>query len=333
MGEGPPAAEPLGWGILGAARIAGKILPALRASGARVEAVAARDRARAEQLAAAHGIRRTWGRYEEVLADPAVDAVYLPLVNHLHHEWLVAIADAGKHCLCEKPLALSAAEATHVTGRFRDAGLCLQEAFMWRHHPQVRWLDRELEPGKLGSPRRIHASFSFPLDRPHDYRWRRSLGGGVLWDIGCYGVNAARYFFRSEPIAASFRGIWGDGEDAADETVAGWLDFGEGRLATISCSFRSAFDQGLVIAGTEGTARVERPWLAVDQAAAVRTQRGYEMDVHEFEPVNAYRAMIEHFTRAVRGAEPWPGEDGGAQAHAMGAAFGSVVRQGEPSSL
>jgi predicted dehydrogenase len=315
---------------MGAARITRKLIPALQATGAQVLAIAASRREKAEQVANTHGIPRAYGGYEHLLADPEVEAVYLPLANSLHREWLIATVAAGRACLCEKPLVLSARDARDLRERFARAGCRLQEAFMWRHHPQVVWLEKQLVPGKLGEVRRLHATFSFTLDRPADYRWSAAMGGGALWDIGCYGVNAARFFFRAEPEAASFRASFSSQPDGVDESVAGWLDFGGGRFATISCSFTSAFSQRIELVGSEGQAWLERPWLTVDVPARVLIERANQPVVREFGPTNSYRAMIEHFTKAVRdpSADLWPAEDGCAQAVVMEGVVESARRGG-----
>jgi predicted dehydrogenase len=223
--------------------------------------------------------------------------------------WLLPTAEAAKACLCDKPVALTAAEAREVAGRFAAAGRPLVEAFMWRHHPQAAWLKEQLVPGRLGEPRRIHATFSFMLDRPDDYRFSAAMGGGAIADIGCYGVNAARFFFGVEPAAVSFRGSFTPGDDSVDHTAAGWLDFGDGRLATVSCSITNAFAQGLEVVGTEGRAWMERPWLSVDTPTRVTVERGYEQETKEFPPVNAYRLLVEHFERVVRKTSARPGSD------------------------
>jgi len=318
--------DPLRWGVLGAARIAGKVVPAIRAAGGEVVALAASRRERAEQAGRGLGIARTYEGYARLLEDEEVEAVYLPLANGLHHEWLLATADAGKACLCEKPLVLSAAEAVEVRDRFRRAGRRLQEAFMWRHHPQADWLAEQLVPGRLGEPLRFHATFSFRLDRPHDYRWSRAMGGGAIADIGCYGINAARRFFAREPLAVSFRARFGTGDDGVDESAAGWLDFGDGRLATVSCSFRSAFAQGIEVVGDEGRARVDRPWLSVGTPTEIVTERANQPETRRFEAVNAFEAMVCHFTRTVRdpALARQPAEDGVAQAAVLEAALASA---------
>jgi predicted dehydrogenase len=264
--------------------------------------------------------------YAAVVGDPDVDAVYLPLANSLHHRWLLAAAAAGKHCLCEKPLTVTAAEAREAREAFARAGRRLMEAFMWCHHPQAARVAEMLVPGQLGAARRFHATFSFPLDRPDDYRWRRAMGGGALLDIGCYGVSAARRFFRGEPRAVSARAVLRPGADGVDESAAAWLDFGDGRLATLSCSFASAFSQGLEVTGTEGRARLDRPWLSAAEPARIDVERGFDRRTEEIAPADAYRLMAEHFGRIA--ADPAlpaaPGEDGVAQAIVLDALLASA---------
>lgn len=316
MSEPPSHASPLRWGVLGAARILRKVVPALRAAGGDVVVIGASRLDRAREAATAWGIPRAVEGYAAVVADESLDAIYVPLANALHHEWLLAIAAAGKHCLCEKPLTVTAAEAREARDAFARAGRRVMEAFMWRHHPQAPRVRELLAPERLGEPRRLHATFSFPLDRPHDYRWKRAMGGGALLDIGCYGVSAARYFLGSEPVAVSARARFGSGDDGVDESAAAWLDFGDGRLATVTCSFTSAFVQAVEVVGSAGTVRLDRPWLSVDTPARIEWQRGDEREVEEIGPVDAYRRMVEHF-RGLVGDSRRPGapaEDGVAQA-------------------
>jgi predicted dehydrogenase len=287
------------------------------------------------EAAEAWGIGRAAGSYAAVVEDAEVDAVYLPLANSLHHEWLLAAAAAGKHCLCEKPMTVTAAQAREAGEAFARADRRLMEAFMWCHHPQAARLRQLLAPGELGPPRRFHATFSFPLDRPDDYRWKRAMGGGALLDIGCYGVSAARHFFRGEPEAVSVRAAFRAGSDGVDESAAAWLDFGEGRLATVSCSFASAFSQGLEVTGTEGRARLDRPWLSGDTPVHIDIERGFERRTEEIAPADAYRLMAEHFGRLV--ADPAlpmrPAEDGAAQATVLEAMLESARAAGAVIAL
>lgn len=307
-----PSAAPLRWGVLGAARILRRLVPAIRATGGDVAVVGASRLERAREAAATWGIGRAVEGYAAVVADESLQAIYLPLANALHHEWLLAVAAAGKHCLCEKPLTVTADQAREAGTAFARAGCRLMEAFMWRHHPQVERVRDLLRPGSLGEPRRFHATFSFPLDRPGDYRWKRAMGGGTLLDIGSYGVNAARLFFRREPVAVSARARFGPGSDGVDESAAGWLDFGDGRLATVSCSFTSAFGQVVDVVGTEGRVRLDQPWLAVDRPARIEWERGHDHGAEEIGPVDAYRRMVRHFVELVEdAARPLdPAEDG-----------------------
>jgi predicted dehydrogenase len=306
---------------MGAARIARRrIVPALRETGARIVAVASKNKERAEEFAGTNGIERSYEGYDRLLDDPEIDAIYLPLENVYHHEWAMKTAQARKACLCEKPLVLTAADAKSLQDAFAGTGCPMQEAFMWRHHDQIKWVSDQIAKGRIGEIRRVNAIFSLTLERPADnYRWRRDQGGGALWDTGCYCVNASRFFFGGEPRSASFRANFLPGENGIDESGAGWLDFGEGRFATFSISFRTAFAQGIELLGTEGRVWVEAPWLQVGQGTRVSVERDQKVTIQHFDPMNAYVAMIQHFTRTIRNpdAAPQPAEDGCLQAIAM----------------
>lgn len=331
MGSGGEGVRPLKWGILGAARIASKsLLPAMRAAGAEIVAVGASTGARAEAFARAEGIPRAYAGYDAVLDDPEIDAVYLPLANGLHFEWAVKTARAGKSCLCEKPLVLQGRDARELHDIFNENHCRLQEAFMWRHHAQIAWMTEQIAGGAIGSLRRVHAMFSFTLDRPGDYRWKAGQGGGALWDIGCYCVNSARHFFGAEPVAASVRAQFRPQPDDVDESAAGWLDFGGGRMATLSCSFAAGFSQGIELLGTDGRAWIGQPWLQVNRETRIMIERNNERTIKDFPAMNAYVAMIEHFTRAVRDPSFGlrPAEDGLMQAAAMEGVLASARNGG-----
>ncbi|MBI3736647.1 Gfo/Idh/MocA family oxidoreductase [Candidatus Sumerlaeota bacterium] len=328
--------KPLRWGILGAARIAGKsLIPAMRASGAEAAAVAASNYARAEEFARAWEIPRVCEGYQQLLENPDVDAVYLPLANGLHKEWAIKSAQAGKPCLCEKPMALTAAGALEIREAFAKAGRLIEEAFMWRHYAQIKWAAERVAAGEIGELRCVNAHFSFTLDRPNDYRWKAAQGGGAFWDIGCYCVNSARRFFECEPAAGSARAQFrqGHGEPAdslVDESTVGWLDFGNNRFSTFSCSFNSAFSQGIELVGTTARMWIGRPWLQVAQPGRVMIEKDDQKRIQEFEPMNAYVGMIENFTLAVREGRPpiFPAEDGVHQARVMEGLLKSAVEGG-----
>ena len=200
---------PLRWGILGTARINRMLIPPLKASpDNRLVAVASRELARGEEYAREWGIGRVHGSYEALLADPEIDAVYIPLPNHLHAEWTIKAARAGKHVLCEKPLALTVADVDAMVSACREAGVVLAEAFMYRHHPQTLKVKQLLDEGAIGTLRYLRGAFTFELSRPNDVRLRPEWGGGCLWDVGCYPVSFARHLVGQEPLEVYGSRCW-----------------------------------------------------------------------------------------------------------------------------
>ena len=192
------------WGLLSTANINRKLLEGVRGTDeATVVAVASRDRSRAEAFAREHGIERALGSYEELLADPEVEAIYIPLPNSLHVPWSVRALEAGKHVLCEKPLTRRPAEAEEAFAVAERSGRLLAEGFMWRHHPQTRRLRELLDQGVIGRLRLVRASFSFPLGDPEDIRLNAELDGGGLMDVGCYCVSGVRFVAGAEPERVS----------------------------------------------------------------------------------------------------------------------------------
>lgn len=199
------ADRPMRWGILGCARISRRgLIPGIAASRTGVvHGLASRDPATASAWAGEFGIPRSYGGYEPLLADAEIDAVYIPLPNELHRPWVLAAADAGKHVLSEKPLALDAAEARAMASHCRERGVLLMEAFMWRHQPRSLDLRARVAAGEIGELRLVRSSFSFPIEAG-DWRLDPARGGGALWDVGCYGVSTAR-FFAGGPLPGPLR--------------------------------------------------------------------------------------------------------------------------------
>jgi predicted dehydrogenase len=238
------------------------VIPPLRASaGNRLVAVASRDVATADAYAKEWGIGRAHGSYEALLADPEVDAVYIPLPNHLHAEWTIRAARAGKHVLCEKPLALSVADVDAMEAAAREGGVTLAEAFMYRHHPQTLKVKELVDGGAIGALRFVRGTFSFPLDRPDDVRLRPEWGGGCLWDVGCYPLSFARFVLGGEA-----REVFGSqvlGPTGIDETFAGQLAFPGGVLVQIDAGFRAPLRTEMELTGTEGRILVRHPWRPV----------------------------------------------------------------------
>jgi len=287
----------LRWGLLGTARINRALIPPLRASaGNRLLAVASRDPATAGAYAAEWGIGRAHGSYEALLADPEIDAVYVPLPNHLHAEWTIRAARAGKHVLCEKPLALSPAEVDAMEVAAREAGVVVAEAFMYRHHPQTLKVKALVDDGAIGVPRFLRGTFSFTLDRPDDVRLRPEWGGGCLWDVGCYPLSFARFVLGAEPVEVTGSQVLGP--TGIDETFAAQIVFPGGVLAQIDAGFRSAFRTQVEIAGTRGTILVPQPWRPEGQP--IRLVRGDQAEDVAVGGPDRYLLEIEDLAECAR---------------------------------
>jgi len=234
------APTPLRIGILGAARIAPMALirPARWVPEVEVAAVAARDSARARGFAEKHGIPRVCPSYQALVEDPALDAIYNPLPNSLHCEWTLRALRAGKHVLCEKPIASNAAEAERMAGTAEETGRELVEAFHWRYHPLAARMREVVRSGVLGEVRRVEATLCIPLLLPGDIRYRFDLGGGATMDTGCYTINLVRFLAEAEPnvVAAEVRRSSRD----VDRWMRAELSFADGRSGRVECSLFSA---------------------------------------------------------------------------------------------
>ena len=294
----------LHWGLLGTARINRAVIPAIRqATRSVLDAVASRDQARADAYAHEWQIPRAVGSYKALLADPSVNAIYVPLPNHLHVEWAIAAARAGKHVLCEKPIALVAADVDRLQQAASDAGVVIAEAFMYRHHAQTRRVQALVDEGTLGEIRLIRGSFSFPLTRDSDVRLQPAWGGGSLWDVGCYPVSYARLLMRSEP--ESVVGFAEAGPTGVDLTFAGMLKFAGGRLATFDCGFQSAFRASMEVVGSHAALEIPSPFKpgAREQLRLVREGVTTTIDV-AVEGDALYLGEIEDMERAAIDGAP-----------------------------
>ena len=292
------------WGVLGAAKIAVvKVIPAMRrGEWSAVAAIASRDLARARRAADALGIARAYGSYEELLADPDVEAIYNPLPNHLHVPWSVAAAEAGKHVLCEKPVGLDANEARKLLEARDRTGMKIQEAFMVRTHPQ--WLGTldVIGSGRIGELRSITCFFSYFNRDPDNIRNRRDSGGGALMDIGCYPINLSRLIFGAEP-----RRVLGhverDPDWGIDRLTSAVLDFEAGH-STFTCSTQLAAYQRMQFIGTGGRVEVEVPFNAPnDRPTRIFIDddpKGGRVETREFPACDQYTIQGDLFSRAVR---------------------------------
>ena len=289
---------PFRWGLLSTARINRAVIPPLRESPRHeLRAVASRDRARGEAYAREWGIPAAYDSYDALLADPEIDAVYNPLPNHLHAEWTIRACRAGKHVLCEKPIALSVQEVDAMAAAADAAGVVVTEAFMYRHHPQADRLRTLVSDGTIGRLQLVRGSFSFQLSRPGDVRLDPAMGGGALWDVGCYPVSMARVLVGAEPSAVT--GWQALGPTGIDELFIGTLEFGD-VFAQFDCSFRAPFRTHVEIVGTEAAITVPRPFKPGLEEPLILTRGGEpETIVVAGEPL--YVGELDDLADAARG--------------------------------
>ena len=311
-----PHVAPLRWGVLGAANIAvHKVIPAIqRSRHGEVVAIASREHAKARAAADALGIARAYGSYEELLADPDVDAVYNPLPNHLHVPWSIRAAEAGKHVLCEKPIALSASEARALLAARDRAGVVIAEAFMVRAHPQWHAVRELVREGRIGELRLVTGHFSYYRVDAADIRSRVEWGGGALMDIGCYPVMLARWLYGAEPLEVIAM-IERDPTLGVDRLASGMLRFARGQ-ATFTCSGQLVNHQRMQLFGTTGRIAVDVPFSPPpDRAAHVHVDDGGELGgtgtAIALEAADQFALQADRFAEAVRGVGevPVPLED------------------------
>ncbi|HET7235644.1 MAG TPA: Gfo/Idh/MocA family oxidoreductase [Actinomycetota bacterium] len=307
------SADVLRWGIVSTADIGvKKVIPPMQtAARCEVVAIASRDLERGRAVADELGIERAHGSYEDLLADPDVDAVYIPLPNHLHAEWTIAAARAGKHVLCEKPLAMTAADAERMIEACRAEGVLVTEAFMYRLHPSWEAVREIVESGRVGELRSVQSWFSYFNDDPTNIRNMTAAGGGALYDVGCYSVNLSRMLFGAEPVRVQ-ASVTRDPDMGIDVLTSAILDFPSG-VSTFTCSIRSEPDQRVHIYGTEGRIAIEIPFnIPPDLPTRVFVTAGGDPPVAPatetltFEPADQYGIQAERFATAVLDGVPVP---------------------------
>ena len=327
--------EQLRWGILSTARIARTLfVPGVRAgTETQVVAVGSRSLPAAREFADDLDIPRAYGSYEGLLRDPEVDAVYIALPNSLHAEWTLRAADAGKHVLCEKPLARRAAEARRMADACHAAGVVLMEAFMWRHHPQHAHVRALLDSGAIGEPSFARATFGYVINPARqagglNARLSDSLEGGSLMDVGCYSVNLARWVFGAEPVALAAQQRV-DPTYGVEVAFGGVLRFPGGQLAMVDSSFEHAFLNRYEIAGPKGRIVVEGAFRPDDSPGRIDVYRGSEHSVETVAPANQFGCEADHFARSVRaGRLLAPAENGVAQATVIEALYAAAQASG-----
>jgi predicted dehydrogenase len=283
----------LKWGLLSTAKSNRALILPLRASKRnRLVAVASRTAAQAEAYASEWNIPRAFGSYEAMLADPEIDVIYNPLPNHLHAEWTIKALQRGKHVLCEKPLALSVADVDAIISAAKNTGKVVAEAFMYRHHPQTLKVKEIADSGALGQLRLIRGAFTYTLTRTDNYRNDPKMGGGSIWDVGCYPISYARMIVAAEPkevVGWQVTGLRG-----IDEAFYGQMRFPGDIYAQFDCSFISPFRAYIEIVGSDATLRVpvpftpgknEKLYLTRDGNTDTIRVRGQELYIGEVEDI------------------------------------------------
>ena len=296
----------LNWAVLGVGQISEIVAPAIGDSRWAVPyAIASRTLEKADGFARRHGFSRSYGSYQAVLEDPTVEVVYNPLPNWLHGDWTIRALEAGKHVLCEKPLAEDMAECRKMVAVSRQCGRSLMEAFAYRFHPQTAKAKELVSQGSVGDVRLIRASLGFPLnfDLPN-VRLKPSPGAGALMDVGCYCINVMRYLTEEEPLTVLGRSL-GVPESDVDLTFGGMLVFPGQRLGLFSGSFQTARDFELEIVGSRGRLQVPAPFKPDPAHSALRLEvDGETREVPVRNGGDLYRLQVDHFSRSILEGRP-----------------------------
>ncbi len=299
--------NPIRWGILSAANIGVKaVAPAIQASSnGRLVAVASRDVQRAKGLYSFAPDVQLYDSYEQLVNDPNIDAVYIPLPNGLHAEWTLQALQAGKHVLCEKPMSVTAREGKIMMDAAHEHNVLLMEAFMYRFHPQIIWAIEQANAGLIGNVRLVRASFSFDIrSRPDDIRLKPDLAGGALMDVGCYTVNVCRAVYGHAPLVVAAR-VHTTSQIGVDMATNAVLDFGEGRFGMMDCSFELPTRQMVEIIGEAGTLTIPVPFTPGDIEAVILIIKNGELTEQKFDRVDQYQLEVEHFGNCIQtGQEP-----------------------------
>ncbi|HTS63579.1 MAG TPA: Gfo/Idh/MocA family oxidoreductase [Candidatus Acidoferrales bacterium] len=332
------------WGVLGVARIAvNRVIPAMKRSECcEVAGIASRDLARAQAAAREPGIPKAYGSYEEMLADPEIEAVYNPLPNHLHVPWSIRAAEAGKHVLCEKPIGMNVAETLELLTARDRTGVLIGEAFMVQVHPQWRRIVDLVRAGRIGKLRSAIGTFSYFKLEADNIRNVREYGGGGLMDIGCYPIKTSRMVFGEEPARVSAAITRDPRFGNIDMLTSAILEFPSGHCI-FTCSTQIALQQSMRFYGTEGRLEPELPFnAATGRVARIRIDDGRDLEgggavVEEIPPCDQYVLQGDAFSRAIRGEGqvPVPLEDALKNMAVIDAVFRSAETGAweEPASL
>ncbi|MDN4646335.1 Gfo/Idh/MocA family protein [Arthrobacter sp. PsM3] len=298
----------LRWGVLGGARIVRKTIPALQGTkNGEVVGIASRTKERAREFANKHGISGVFESYEALLASPDIDAVYIPLPNALHLEWILKSLDAGKHVLCEKPLAMSAAECEEIARKADATGLKVLEGFAYRFHPRFEKLRELLEARVVGKLTFVHVGHSFDAGGDDNIRCYTGLGGGALFDTGCYCVNVSRMVTAQEPARVAAFGNYRDANDSGriEVSIAGMLRFPGNATALFDTGLNLERRNFLEITGTAGRLYLDNPFGLMEEDSVLEEHHfGQDTTYHAVKGANHFVRMGEHFADSVLGGTP-----------------------------
>ena len=321
------------WGVISTANIGrAAVNPAIQASrNGELLAVASRGAAAARDFAEQWGIPDHYGSYQALLEDERIDAVYIPLPNNMHKEWTIRAAEAGKHVLCEKPLALNASECEAMERAAADNGVKLMEAFMYRFHPRSGRVVEMVREGVVGELKTIRSAFTFRLGGSDNIRWMSEFGGGALMDVGCYCVNVSRTIVGEEPVevqATASRAATG-----VDDHLVGILRFANGVVAHFDCALTMERCEFYEVAGTDAYLRVPAAFLPGTADAHIEEQRGRaDTVVHTIDGVDEYQLMVEHFADCVLDDEQprYPASEAARNMRVIEALYESAGMNGTP---
>ncbi|NMC52057.1 MAG: Gfo/Idh/MocA family oxidoreductase [Chloroflexi bacterium] len=292
----------INWGILSTAHINNALFPGFKKSRRNhLLAVASRSLPKAQDYARQNNIERAYGSYQELIDDPNIQAVYIPLPNHMHAEWAVKAAAAGKHVLCEKPIALTLAEMDAIQQAAADHKVIIQEAFMYRHHPQTLRVAQLFQQGLLGDIHLIRGTFSFYLRRSDDIRLVAEYGGGSIWDVGCYPISYARHLIGRLP--ASVFGMQETAPSGVDLSFNGIMHFQPGLHAQFDSSFAMHSYRQLEIRGTEGTIVIPEPFSIIGKSTIHILSNGSQYK-ETFPAVDKYHLQLENMADAILDGQP-----------------------------
>jgi predicted dehydrogenase len=289
--------QKLNWGLLSTARINRAIIkPLIASKRTHLLAVASRSQSSADEYARKWKIPRAHGSYEALLADPEIDVIYISLPNHLHAEWTIKALKAGKHVLCEKPIALTISDVDAMIAASKETGKILMEAFMYRHHPQTLKAKEIVESGVLGKLQFIRGSFTYYLDHEGDIRSKAETGGGSIWDVGCYPISYARYVVGAEPLEVFGWQVMGAG--GVDDTFIGQMRFPDDIHMQFDSSFKFSSRSHIEIVGTQGTLNIPNPFKP-NRNDKIELQRGDKFEVIKIKGQELYLGEVDDVCDAI----------------------------------